>query len=449
MGAVLRRPVLTVVVVAAVVRLVVAAVTFVGDVDVPDEEIYLDVARRVADGRGAESFRAGYGQDLYDSRWLFLAPLARLADVFGPSRLPGQLLVAAAGTAAVALVALTARRIVPAAGTSAALVAGLVMALLPSQVLWSSVVLADALIWAAVAAVAWGVMGWCTGQGCRPAAAGVAVAGGLLALGWLRPQTLVIAAWAVAVAAIVIAWRRWAVMAVGVGLAAVVPLLAGLGVGGVGLVADEAPEVGEIRTLMSMGAESGLVRPSSDVSLPPELEARAAQVVEAQKAPGMTSRKVGEVTAEGRRYEVFVDDDARLYLAEVGAGASVRHLPTGVAVALLRPYPWERADSLQSRLGSVENVGWYLLYGLAVLGLVRARPSTRRRLVFPVVFAALYVGAAALSQGNVGTAFRHRGQILWVLALCAAVALASRHGVEPGAGGGGSGGVEPDSGGVD
>lgn len=206
----LRHPVATVVVVAGVARLVVAVVLFVAGVVVPDEGTYLTVARRVAAGRGAASYRAGYGQDLYGERWAFLAPLARVVDVFGPSRLPGQLLVAAAGTAAVALVALTARRFVPAPGVVAA---GLVVALLPSQVLWSSVVLIDGFSWLALAAIAWGVVGWGVAGGPgRPRRAWwgpvAAVAGGLLALGWLRPQTLVVAAWAVAVAALVTAWRR-------------------------------------------------------------------------------------------------------------------------------------------------------------------------------------------------------------------------------------------------
>lgn len=31
------------------------------------------------------------------------------------------------------------------------------------------------------------------------------------------------------------------------------------------------------------------------------------------------------------------------------------------------------------------------------------------------------IGIAALTQGNVGTAFRHRGQILWALAILAVV----------------------------
>ncbi len=425
-AAVSRRPVPTVVVVAAVARLAFALVSFVVHHDglVDDEAPYLTVASRVANGRGAASYRAGYGQDLYESRWLFLAPLARLAAVFGPTRLPGQLLVAAAGTLAVALVALAARRFLPPSGV---LVAGLVVALVPSQVMWSSVVLADALVWAALGAVTWGIVALVTtevGRGrWRAPLAVLAVAGGLLSLGWLRPQTLGVAAWAVAVAAIVTGWRRWGVMAGGLALAAVVPLLAGLGPGGASLVVQEVPDLGQTRARMSIGAESGVEGPSPELVLSPELQERAARMAEELEARDVASSKVGTVTIDGRRYTVLVDEQGVLYPAREGTAASVRHLPAGIAVALLRPYPGEAATSLPSRLASVENLAWYVLYGLAIVGLVRAPPRIRRLLVFPIAFIAFYVAQAAVSQGNLGTAFRHRGQVLWALALLTAVAV--------------------------
>jgi hypothetical protein len=427
-GLLVRRPVVTVVLAAAAVRLAVIVVVFLSGTHVPDEGVFLDVTRRVADGRGAASYRAGYGQDMYGERWLFLAPLARLADVFGPSRLPAQLLLACAGVAAAALLAATARRFLPPAG---ALVAGLVVALLPSQALWSSVVLMEAFVWTALTAIGWGIVAGAgagagsrreAGAGRRAVAPALAVCGGLLSLGWLRPQTMVVAAWAVAVAAVVIGWRRWRLLAAGLGLAAAAPLIAGLGVGGVGLVADQAPNLGRTRTLMSMGAESGLVRPSPDLTLPPELAARVPEVVVRLAAPGLASNFVGRLTVDGRRYDVLVDEEGRLYLSDESAAASARNLPAGIAVAVLRPYPGERATSLVSRLASVENLGWYALYGLAAVGLLRAPPVTRRLLAFPVAFAALYVGQAALTHGNLGIAFRQRGQALWALALLAAVA---------------------------
>jgi hypothetical protein len=70
----------------------------------------------------------------------------------------------------------------------------------------------------------------------------------------------------------------------------------------------------------------------------------------------------------------------------------------------------------------VENLGWLVLYVLAAMGLwVRRRE--RHLLAFPVVFGAGFVVMSAMFEGNVGTAFRHRGQIAWALALLATCGL--------------------------
>jgi hypothetical protein len=42
-------------------------------------------------------------------------------------------------------------------------------------------------------------------------------------------------------------------------------------------------------------------------------------------------------------------------------------------------------------------------------------------MVFPVIVATGIVIQYALSEGNVGTAYRHRGEFVWVVALLAAL----------------------------
>jgi hypothetical protein len=88
----------------------------------------------------------------------------------------------------------------------------------------------------------------------------------------------------------------------------------------------------------------------------------------------------------------------------------------------MRPYPWESAPSLSLALARVENLEWYLLYVLAAIGLVASlrRRSARLALQFPLALFLLMTGIAAVTQGNLGTAFRHRDQVLWALALGAA-----------------------------
>ncbi len=98
------------------------------------------------------------------------------------------------------------------------------------------------------------------------------------------------------------------------------------------------------------------------------------------------------------------------------------NLPSGLVNVTLRPFPWESSPSLSLALARIETFGWYLLYGLCVLGAVVSvrRREARLALQFPILLLGMMVGIAAVTQGNLGTAFRHREQVLWVLALGAA-----------------------------
>jgi hypothetical protein len=91
----------------------------------------------------------------------------------------------------------------------------------------------------------------------------------------------------------------------------------------------------------------------------------------------------------------------------------------------LRPFPWQSAPGLTLTLAKIETLGWYVLYALSLLGVVVSirRPAARLALQFPVLALGMLVGIAALTQGNLGTAFRHRDQIVWILGLCSAAGL--------------------------
>ena len=99
--------------------------------------------------------------------------------------------------------------------------------------------------------------------------------------------------------------------------------------------------------------------------------------------------------------------------------ANISRVPQGLIDVTLRPFPWESTSGIALLLARVENVVWYLLYALAALGAVVAvrRPTARNALLFPAFVTGLLVAVAAVTQGNLGTAFRHRNQILWALAL--------------------------------
>lgn len=433
---VVEHPVVAAFGIAALARVLVAVASFVLNPVylVPDENQYLALARAVASGAGAESYVQGYGQALYESTWVFSAPIAAAFRVVEPTRLLPQLYAAAFGALTAAATVALARRFVPVAW---ALGAGVVVALLPSQVLWSSVVLRESLIWAALAGIALCLSAMKPVTVRALVLGTVAVALLLLALIHLRSQTAVVAAWAAAFAAFLGVGRLGVVRGAAVSVVAgVLPLLTGLGPFGLDLVTDAASTMARTRAYLSFDADTAVT------SIPP-YEGPGAEGVCPERKPSRstTSTSPGAVALagterrsvelpDGSTVELICGPDLEVYAVEAGASRDLRYLPSGIATALLRPLPWERADNLSARLAAVENVVWIPLY----LGAIAGAVVGRRRLdviSFPVLVAGGLVLAGALSQGNAGTAFRHRAQVLWALAPLAALAfraLAERRG---------------------
>ena len=147
---VLRHPVATVATAAIIARTVVAVVLNVTDTWslAPDAGQYLAIAEAAADGR-IQTFWLGYGESLYQSTWTYSAPLALFFEVFGPYWAFGQGISVAFGVATAAVTTMIALRLVR---RPYALGAGLIAALTPSQILWSSVALRESTLWAILAA---------------------------------------------------------------------------------------------------------------------------------------------------------------------------------------------------------------------------------------------------------------------------------------------------------
>lgn len=429
-----RRPLLVVAVLAGTLRLVFALVSFAVNDPwlIPDEGQYVGLATSVASGRGAEAWFPGYGQSLYDGTRAFMVPLAALFEVVGPSRLVGQLWAAAFGVGTAVGTALLARMV---AGNRAALIAGGLVAALPSQVLWSSTVLRESLVWFGLVLVALG-MARSYEPGRSPVAPLALVAAALLGLGYLRVQTMLAAAGA----AVLVAWllprpQRRARGSLALAAALTIPMVVGIGPFGVNLLRESLPELGMTRTKLSAGAESAFT-PAVTV-LPTE-----PGITEPPHKPGTTepAHKPGttdaapqdpdektaapEVTTP-RHPHTIQTNDGTVYAVDEGLTADVGALPRGLVATTLRPFLWEPRTSITLRLASLENVLWYGLYAVAIAGAW----AGRRRLdvlAVPLVTAGALVVGGALTQGNLGTAFRHRGQIFWIIALLASLAIEQR-----------------------
>lgn len=362
---VLNRPVLAVFVLAFGVRAVTAIAIYV----VAGGTLFLDDATYFEDAtRLAESGSAGFADD---RRYLaavgaFLYPLSFAYKVLPDTPLVGQVFVAllGAGVAAIAT-----RLALEALGPGWAALAGAAVAIMPSQVLWGSLVLKDPFVWflAASMALALAIVSSARGPASLVVLAALAVP--LVALGFSRQTTMLLAAWALAM----VGWvgrrdGRFVRLGIALTVALLAPIAAGEGPGGSNVLVSGASAVSEIRTRGAEEAKTAVVDPST--------------------AP------------------------------QEGATDDLLHIPRGLSVILLEPYPWQELHSFGQRLALAENLVWWPLILLALIGLVDLRRHARV-LAFPLLVGGGLTLLYALSEGNFGTAFRHRGELVWIVCLFA------------------------------
>jgi 4-amino-4-deoxy-L-arabinose transferase-like glycosyltransferase len=105
--------------------------------------------------------------------------------------------------------------------------------------------------------------------------------------------------------------------------------------------------------------------------------------------------------------------------------AALRFLPTGLAYFLLSPAPWQLGNARQL-MTLPEMLVWYALLPQVAIGLVVALRSRYARALPVVLFALFATVSYALVESNLGTAYRHRAQVLIPLFIFAAVGIAAR-----------------------
>jgi len=90
--------------------------------------------------------------------------------------------------------------------------------------------------------------------------------------------------------------------------------------------------------------------------------------------------------------------------------------PYMTSTFLLRPFIVGDVTSSSSAFAATENLIWFLAFGLIAFFIVKRRGIPRFKQLAPsIIFFALYVVGAGAYEGNMGTAFRHKSLILWVV----------------------------------
>lgn len=466
---------LSVFIVALAVR-IAAVIVFgqvFGDRFVLDDTTYSNMAKDVASGNLANWDPYTYG--LFNRTLTFVVPLALIYRFLGPNELWGQLFVALSG-AITAL--LTSRLIAEFMPKRWAVVGGLILGFFPSQVLWSSVLLKDPLVWATAAGLAV-VIARTNGASGRRFVLGIALTAILLALlAHLREHSFVIACWGVAISA----WagstefRRYRVVA-STTLAIAIPWLLGFGPIGIDYAMNQdslAVRRGQNARYANTGFVDVIAPDHVDVSysslpeqidrgevlldestltpdeklalaykilhtgdatiseikdillLSPQLETR----LRALEVSGFNSpRQIARINAlaeqalrklEEAEHTGTTEEEA----AAEGVGGDLAHLPLGLFVMLLEPVPWNSGGSLPLRLARWEMLLWYPLLFFAIVGLFLSRHHLKQ-LAFPLLIGGGVLLVSALAEGNIGTAYRHRGEFVWVVVTLACLGMAS------------------------
>lgn len=362
------RPVLTVFLLALFARTVVmiGVELFVDGAVFPSEGLN---ARLVVDLlAGEQDGWRPFAKAVYHQTSGFLLPATGAVWLFGLRLVVVRFLAVLAGAATAAITTRLACEVVE---RRWAAVAGIVVALHPSQVLWSSLFLKDAVVWLAAVIVALGVavllgprpLDDRRGRWRGPAAAALVVLGTAW-LGVLRPHAMVVAAIALVLTGL---WhvRRsgWRVVAVPLVVAVIVPAVLGYGVLGSSLATDRATEIRTYRDRVTEG--------------------------ELAVDPATGDPSLGVIAVRG------------------------------MSLVVLEPYPWQSTNSPLD-VARVEAVGWYALLALAALGAAQVLGRSRA-LLFPLLYGVGVALVFAVGDGNLGTAYRHRSELVWVVALLAVV----------------------------
>lgn len=292
-----------------------------------------------------------------------------LFRLFGPHGLVPALVNAAVGGLSVLLVHGLAREV---AGPGAARVAAALAAFWPSLVLWSSLNLKDACVLLSILLLLRGAQKL---QGGLSLGAVSALAAGALGIGQLRSYLLLVAGCALAMAWLLPRLR---------GAQAPLGMALLLAVGALG-----APVVGSVGELAEEVSFESLDRARQDLAL------------------------------GGSAY--YGDADVS------SPSKALRFLPLGLAYFLLAPAPWQVWNARQV-LTLPEMLAWYALIPFVAIGIVHAL-RTRLAASLPILAFLLFVTVSyALVESNLGTAYRHRAQVMVLFLLFGAVGIVVRRG---------------------
>jgi len=139
----------------------------------------------------------------------------------------------------------------------------------------------------------------------------------------------------------------------------------------------------------------------------------------------LTNEPVEVLEGVGRIRSGAVFDAGSAYGADADVttvGGAIRFLPNGLAHFLFAPFPWDIRTVLQA-ITLPDILLWYALVPFALHGMRLGFRHDLRAYTVPLAVVIVVTFAYALAEGNVGTAYRHRAQVLPLIFLYCAVGI--------------------------
>lgn len=110
------------------------------------------------------------------------------------------------------------------------------------------------------------------------------------------------------------------------------------------------------------------------------------------------------------------------------AAGAIVFLPIGLTFFLLAPFPWNIGSTLQA-ITLPETAVWYAILPLGLWGAYLGLRHDPRAYTVPLTAIVLVTFAYALVEANVGTAYRHRAQVLPVIFVFCALGIRDVHAI--------------------
>ncbi len=264
---------------------------------------------------------------------------------------------------------------------------GIVMALMPSQVLWSSLFLKDVYIVVGLMGTAFILKYWASQREASGFLIGlIGVVAVLFYIQRIRLHSLIVVCIALFLSTIFIRGRFWWARVTSAAiLFSIMPWMIGGGLLGTNFAQQLGNGLEGQRAAGAIGAATGVI------NLPPP-------------TVGLASSSSSSVPGSSPIVE------------------ELKYLPLGLKVMLLDPTPSQLSRSRSLYFAFAEHLVWYPALILCFYGAIRRRKWTPD-LIFAGFLGVGLCSMWALAEGNFGTAFRHRTEFVWIVFLFAGMGI--------------------------